>query len=63
MFEPRQKRQYMPAELFIDSMKIDQVRETSFLGVINSTYERAKRKNYENAVGKQKRPVENIHTV
>ena len=30
LFKPRQKRQYMPVDLFIDGMNINQVHETSF---------------------------------
>ena len=34
LFKPRQKRQYMPVDLFIDGTNINQVHETSFLGVV-----------------------------
>ena len=34
LFKPRQKRQYMPVDLFIDGKNINQVHETSFLGVV-----------------------------
>ena len=34
MFKPKQKRSYMPVELLIDNMKIDQVYDTPFLEVV-----------------------------
>ena len=38
MFKPRQKRQYMPVDLFIDGTNINQVHETSFLGVVSELH-------------------------